>query len=125
MFQLCVVFILVISASAIRAEEVNLGKVGWSGYGTHFRMFSDRKPKLLRPTSRRRSAVRVPNSLYDRLKRGVSMGVLKLRREGDLCLSFRKTFSRCDLALTEDRLILFNRRSNGRLPMRIQLGLSR
>ncbi|MCL6284554.1 hypothetical protein M3P21_13545 [Ruegeria sp. 2012CJ41-6] len=67
----------------------------------------------------------MPNTFYDRLKGGLSMGVFKLRREGDLCLSFRKTFSRCDLALTEDRLILFNRRSNGRLPMRIQLGLSR
>ncbi|WP_372580005.1 hypothetical protein [Ruegeria hyattellae] len=53
------------------------------------------------------------------------MGMLKLRREGDLCLSFRKTFSRCDLALTEDRLILFNRRSNGRLPVQIELGISR
>ncbi|MFA3920266.1 hypothetical protein AB1E33_25360 [Ruegeria sp. 2012CJ15-1] len=80
---------------------------------------------MLRPATRRRRPVRTPNSLYDRVKDGISMGMLKLRREGDLCLSFRKTFSRCDLALTEDRLILFNRRSNGRLPVQIELGISR
>lgn len=70
------------------------------------------------PSKRHRAA-----TLFDRVRNGVSFGVLKLRREGDLCLSFRKSFDRCDLALTQDELYLFMREGKGNLPIRLQLSL--
>lgn len=120
MFRLFFVCVALIFPPALGAEGDRLGQIGMQIYAAE--SFGISRNYVARKTlpARRRTE---PVSLMDSVSDGVSMGVVKLRRGGDLCVDFRKAFRNCVLAVTRTELLVFRREAGRRLPITMQMGI--
>ncbi len=63
----------------------------------------------------------MPDALAD----GVKIGMMKVDGDGDVCFSFSRRFSRCDMMVDDRELLVYVREHDLKLPVRIQLGIRR
>ncbi|GAA6194224.1 hypothetical protein NBRC116597_41450 [Phaeobacter sp. NW0010-22] len=116
-------FLLLVLPISAGADEMKLWRVGTGGYdlvSEPHRTFT-LQPQ---PTDSKDKKSGVSSSeLRERFGVGLTFGMMQLRWRGELCVSLRKQFDRCDLTIEHDQVLVFARERKGTFPIRIQFGL--
>lgn len=124
MLAVLISFLLLVLPISAEADEMKLWRVGTGGYdlvaSEPHRTFSLQSS----PTDSAEKKARISSSeLRDRFGVGLTFGMMQLRWRGELCVSLRKQFDRCDLTIEHDQVLVFSRERKGPFPVRIQFGL--
>lgn len=115
--------IFVIFTGPVMADDMRLWRVGGYGYAPAFSTDRSALPSLQRAAYVEPDAGLDLSALRDRLGGGLTMGVMRLRWRGELCVSLRKRFDRCDLLVERDQVMLFLREGTGRMRMKFHFGI--
>ncbi|MFC3613894.1 hypothetical protein ACFORG_09010 [Lutimaribacter marinistellae] len=122
MYGLKIIIASTLVATSASADPMKLRQIGGSVPSARFAISAPGQP-LFSPSMERQTRERQTLAMPDVIGDGIKVGMMKLRRNGDLCISFRRHFRRCDMMVGDSELLVYVREHNLKTPVRIQLGI--